>query len=415
MIWSALFFLLGVGISLWTGQPSLWATTVGMAIVSLVMRRKGGASTWKVDYEARPHHFVQALAQMSIYFYWAHFNALVVTYAPYILFQLVFATWLQQLVAVAVGRKFRVGFSSFPIVLSINLFIWARPDSFYFQLLMVGAAVLSKAFLVKRTDGRHVFNPSALVMAIAALCVLTFDLGAQFLTHDIVMSYMAVPHFYEFVFLVGCASHCVGRVAFISFGAVVALVAYDRVFVLLTSWAPMESMVHQSVFIGLTLLVTDPMTSPRSRLGQFLYGLLYGFGIGAVHAVTVALGKPRYYDKVLVVPLLNLIAPWLDKLDSPRWLEKGRWLSRSWAPSLVYGTVLVLLLPTIESNFYRDTYARGMVEFPPVVDRRILRALDLRWRAQCSQRPWLFVCERLATSPPIVAPAEILVPAPGNG
>jgi len=348
----------------------------------------------RLEIYVKPSHFVQAGAQSSIYFYWGHYYFGVMEFAPLIVYQLVLAYAVDFLLSAWRDKPVRLGFSPLPIVLSINLFIWAKPDYFFCQILMVVMAVAGKAYLLRSNEAgerRHIFNPSALALAVMSLFTLLAGVSHWFNTRDVVLSYMAVPHFYTFVFLVGCLSHWVGRVSFISLGTVATLAGYDFIVTALLGRPPMESMVHQSIFIGLTLLVTDPATSPRSARAQLLYGCLYGLGIAAAHALLIVLQQPRYFDKILVVPLLNLMTPYLERLRAPR-LEWAAVLRSRWAPVALYALVFVSLLPLIESKFYQVTAIRKSAGFPPKADPRLNEVLIERWRRQCAGDPALPVC-----------------------
>jgi len=82
------------------------------------------------------------------------------------------------------------------------------------------------------------------------------------------------------------------------------------------------------VFLGMTLLFTDPATSPRTELGRLLYGVLYGLTTVVLYDLLLRFGMPGFYDKLLQVPLLNLSAKRLDQLArSPRLqrIEPSAW------------------------------------------------------------------------------------------
>jgi hypothetical protein len=70
------------------------------------------------------------------------------------------------------------------------------------------------------------------------------------------------------------------------------------------------------------LLVTDPSTSPRTPLGRAVFGVLYGLGVFGLYALLGAMGLPTFYDKLMMVPLLNLLV----RPSTARW-----W--RGWASS----------------------------------------------------------------------------------
>ena len=75
-----------------------------------------------------------------------------------------------------------------------------------------------------------------------------------------------------------------------------------------------DSYVPIAVFLGMHLLFTDPSTSPRTELGRIIFGALYGLSTIALYALLRAAGLPAFYDKLLQVPLLNL----LIQIDRPR-------------------------------------------------------------------------------------------------
>ena len=62
----------------------------------------------------------------------------------------------------------------FPVIFSINLFLWFKPDWFYLQFLMVALGFAAKELIRWNRDGRrvHIFNPSSFPLAV-------FSLGAD--------------------------------------------------------------------------------------------------------------------------------------------------------------------------------------------------------------------------------------------
>lgn len=57
---------------------------------------------------------------------------------------------------------------------SINLFLWFKPEWFYWQFVMVVVGFLAKEFLRWQKDGRsaHIFNPSSFPLGLAALLLI---------------------------------------------------------------------------------------------------------------------------------------------------------------------------------------------------------------------------------------------------
>jgi hypothetical protein len=74
-----------------------------------------------------------------------------------------------------------------------------------------------------------------------------------------------------------------------------------------------DSNIPIAVFLGLHLLVTDPSTSPRTNLGKVVFGALYGLGVWVSYEILRDFGLPSFYDKLLVVPFLNLSVQIIDR------------------------------------------------------------------------------------------------------
>jgi TPR repeat protein len=87
-----------------------------------------------------------------------------------------------------------------------------------------------------------------------------------------------------------------------------------------------DSEIPAAVFLGLHLLITDPATSPRTPFGRVIFGVLYGVGVFLLYGLLGAMGLPTFYDKLLCVPLLNLLVPTIDRavqqLGTRPWLER---------------------------------------------------------------------------------------------
>jgi hypothetical protein len=75
--------------------------------------------------------------------------------------------------------------------------------------------------------------------------------------------------------------------------------------------------IDRSVFLAMTLLIPDPATTPRSVQGKFVFGLIYGASILATALALKYYQQPDYFNKILIIPVLNLLVPLFDKL--PAW------------------------------------------------------------------------------------------------
>ena len=61
------------------------------------------------------------------------------------------------------------------------------------------------------------------------------------------------------------------------------------------------------------LLFNDPSTSPRTELGRIIFGVLYGLSVVLLFAFLERTGAPTFYDKLLAVPVLNLLVQAIDR------------------------------------------------------------------------------------------------------
>ena len=330
------------------------------AFLFLVWRQSRTTEKAQIELNAKPTHFVQAIAQSSIYFYVAAWYNGPAEWAPFIVYQLLIAYVFDFLLSIFRTNKYKLGFTIFPIVLSINLFMWFKPEFFLGQIAMVIAGILAKAYIQRTIDGRrsHIFNPSALPMAVFAVMIVLI-LNAEYVlnTNNVVASYLVPPHMQLFVFAIGMLSHWAGRVSFVALGAVATLFIVDAVFTAVFGLPPMGDIIHPSVFIGITLLVTDPVTSPKTRQGQLIYGTLYGLAIVTGYVLLQQFGFPTYYDKILPVPFLNFLSPYIDRIKLPTFaFSKNKVWQTAWAPAAVYAVIFLAMVPKIENSFMRRTY-----------------------------------------------------------
>jgi hypothetical protein len=125
-----------------------------------------------------------------------------------------------------------------------------------------------------------------------------------------------------------------------------AAAATMYVFGLLYFWSTgvyyfFDTYIQIAVFIGMHLLFTDPATSPRTELGRIIFGIIYATGVILIYGVLGNLHAPTFYDKLLAVPIMNLMIQVVDRgARSPalRRFDPAN-LGRTWAPrrrNLVY-------------------------------------------------------------------------------
>jgi hypothetical protein len=158
-----------------------------------------------LDVVLRPQHYVQALVQLSVFAYWGFFWRPVYDHAVLILAQLVFAYAFDLLLAWSRRERYVLGLGPFPIIFSVNLFLWFKDDWFYLQFLMIAAGFLGKEFVRWQRDGRetHIFNPSALALGLFSLVLLATGTTDLTWGQSIATTLTLAPHIYLFLFLTG--------------------------------------------------------------------------------------------------------------------------------------------------------------------------------------------------------------------
>jgi len=257
-------------------------------------------------------HYVQACAHTSILLYWGWYFRPVYEHAVLILAQLVFAYAFDMLLQLSRKGKYTLGFGPFPVIFSINLFLWFKDDRFYLQFLLIAVGFAAKEFLHWNKGGKsvHIFNPSSFPLAIAAWVLL--------LSHNFLMTWGEViagtqflpPHIYLFLFLVSLPGQFFFGVTTMIIPAVVTMYLWGWAYFAVTgTYFFYQAYIPIAVFLAMNLLFTDPSTSPRTELGRIFYGVLYG---GTVVILEVSV-RPSFPSKLLVVPLLNLMVLLIDR------------------------------------------------------------------------------------------------------
>lgn len=304
----------------------------------------------------RPH-YLQLVAQGGVYAMWGWYWPPVYPHFQLIAVQLLFAYLLEMLFYWSRKRHWNFGFNSFPVVLSINLFLWFKDEYFFAQLLMVAGGVLSKELIQWVRDGQrtHIFNPSAIVLSLAAV-VLIAGGWSEVATHglDISIHQGNPPYCYETIFAVGLLVQAFFPVVLTTMSAAVTLWVVTWIYGQVTgSHLFIDTAIPIAVYLGMTLLVSDPQTSPRSRAGRVLFGAVYGVCVALLYVGLKAIGTPptgtdpgvnvSYFDKLLQVPILNLMVPIFERVG--RWtdaqIEK---VSRPWPNWVHVGLWVVLFL-----------------------------------------------------------------------
>ena len=293
----------GGGLLLWAF--ALWFTA----------RRRGRSLVLEVA--IRKQHWIQACAQIAVFLYWGWYERLVYAFFPLILAQIVFAYGVDALLAWSRRDTYQLGFGPVPIILSINLFLWFRPDWFHWQFAMIAVGYFAKEFIRWDKDGRsaHIFNPSSFPLGAFSLALILTGSTDITLGRLIANSQSDPPFMYLVIFLTALPAQLLFGVARMTLTAVVTLYGISLAYVAATgTYLFFDSYIPLPVFLGMHLLFTDPSTAPRSELGRILFGILYASGSAALFVLFTHLGVPTFYDKLLPVPFMNLLVRGIDRL-----------------------------------------------------------------------------------------------------
>ena len=295
------------------GALSLWN-------VALLIRRRALV----LEVVLKKQHYMQACVQGSLLAYWGWYWRPVYDFAPFILAQLLFAYAFDMLLSWSRRDEYVVGFAPFPIVISINLFLWFKPDWFYLQFLLVALGLSAKEFIRWTRDGRrtHIFNPSSFPLAVFSVVLLLTRTSDITWGQTIATTQFYPPHMYLVLFLIALPGQFFFGVTPMTMSAVLSTYLFGRLYFAATGiYFFYDSYIPISVFLGMHLLFNDPATSPRTEMGRIIYGCLYGLSAVALYQWLGSAGMPTFYDKLLQVPLLNLSAKAIDRLAQSRVLS----------------------------------------------------------------------------------------------
>ncbi|MCY4076678.1 MAG: tetratricopeptide repeat protein, partial [Acidobacteria bacterium] len=239
--------------------------------------------------------------------------------------QLLFAYALEALLAWSRRDRHTLGFGPVPIVFSINLFLWFRPEWFHLQFVLVALGYCAKELIRWNKDGRrtHIFNPSSFPLSIVSLVLLAT--GTTDITYgvEIATTQLFPPHIYLVVFLAALPVQLLFGVATMTLAAVTTTYGLSLAYLGATgSHFFVEAAIPIAVFLGMHLLFTDPSTSPRTEMGRLTFGVLYGTSVFGLFALLGAAGAPTFYDKLLAVPVLNLLIQTIDRATGSGMLRR---------------------------------------------------------------------------------------------
>lgn len=300
-------------------EMSFWYAAALLSIWYLIILAKARSDgrTLDFDFTIVKAHYVQAIIHTSIFIYWGWYWSFIYGQALLIVAQIFFAYAFDALLSWSRGHKWRLGFGPFPIILSTNLFLCFKDDWFYLQFAMIAVGILGKEFIRWRKDGRsaHIFNPSAFSLFVFSLGLIATGSTDITWAEQIAINLGQPTHIYLQIFLVSLIVQYLFKVTLVTLAAAAALYVLNIIYTHVTGiyWF-LDASIPIAVFLGLHLLITDPATSPRTTLGKILFGALYGGGVFAIYGLLELWGFPRFYDKLLCVPFLNMMIQGLDRI-----------------------------------------------------------------------------------------------------
>ncbi|MCA9547851.1 MAG: hypothetical protein KC613_25780, partial [Myxococcales bacterium] len=309
-----------------------WAiagTWLGFAVwlgaLALGARRRG--QTLGMQFMPRKPHLVQIVMHSSVFAYWGWYWENVYAQVPLIIAQVFFA----YLVDVGLSWKrygnFRMSFGHWNIVGSTNLFLWFKDDWFALQLGMIALAYLAREYVKWEREGKsvHIFNPSAIGLTVAALGLIVTQQVHHTWGPEISVTLGYGPFAFEQMFLAGVVVQLFFAVGLVTASAAVSAVLLGLLWYAITgTWLFVDTAIPIAVFLGMTLLVTDPVSSPYTDGGKIAFGVLYSVGVMGLYILLRGMERPAlgedpgltvaFFDKVLQVPLMNLMVRWIDRV-----------------------------------------------------------------------------------------------------
>ena len=294
---------------------------------------KRGGRLLRLGISFRSQHCVQAVAQAAFFVYWGWFWSPLYDSAFLIAAQVVFAYAFTMLLCWSRRDLYLLGFGPFPVIFSINLFLWFTDNWFYLQFVLVGLGFLAKEFIRWNKGGErvHIFNPSSLPLAVFSVALIATGTSDLTWGQDIATSQFFPPHVYLVLFLVALPAQYLFGGASMTLSAVLATYLFGLAYFAATGvYFFYDSYIPIAVFLGMQLLFTDPSTAPRTEVGRIIFGVLYGLSTVVLYALLTRLGVPPFYDKLLQVPVLNLSVQVLDRIADSQWLRGRVWMRKIW-------------------------------------------------------------------------------------
>ena len=315
----------------------------------------------------RPTHVLPVIVQTLLLSYWALHWPPLQGRLGYLVWCIPLAIVLDITLSYLRTGTALVGVGAVPVVLSATLFTNYPIERSGWMALVVGAALASKWGL-RRSDG-HIFNPSAFGLSLLAVLTLLGVIETQ----DVAHQFHSPPMMAEVVLLLALIPQLRVPIVLGSLGAAVPIFSWFMLGPLMQIWAPelpsAPSLTWSPVLLVVVLLLTDPATMPKNPGGRFLFGVCVGLGMTVLSFTMLALGMSDFWSKVLALPLVGPLVPWLTT-QGARLEERWSWLSPSYNRRHVAGWVaLALVSMGIEgkSHYFEDNVWVYQENRPPLL------------------------------------------------
>ena len=277
--------------------------------------------------EFRLSHALPVAIQASLFLYWALYWPGVTLHLPSLFAQIALAFALDFCLSLYYNGRWRITLAPLPIVLSINLFAWF--SGWFFISLTIFVAIISKVWL--KRNGHHIFNPSAFALTIGGLLCLLVP--SYFSYTGLFHPMNLAPNMSELIILLTVVPLLRFQITPIPISIILSY--------LLFSWGNGPVLSQGPMLVAVTLLATDPQTSPKRLLGQILYGLIIGFGISFFSRLMLLMGVPDEFAKVFPIPIVNVFAGNLDKISKLLGWER---MEESFSSNMAYVAIWIFLI-----------------------------------------------------------------------
>jgi hypothetical protein len=300
---------------------SMLAALVLLGLWQLVLftTTRRAAATFQVEPFFTKTHAVQALLLAMIHGYLGLYWPRIADFAPLLAAQILVGYLCDMLLAWSCRRAWRMSLEALTIVLTMNLFLWFREDYFHVQIAMIALAFFGREFLTWNSDGgrRRIFNSAALPLSVVSFFLLATGTAGMTSGADLVGAFGLCPNAYEVVFLAGLVTQVLYRTTPVSLGACLALFGLSLLSRPVLGDDLSSAPIQIQAFLALSLLMTNPETSPKSSFGRFLFGVTYGAGVFMSIILLRSARQPAFFDALLVAPVMNLLVPFFDRVSGP--------------------------------------------------------------------------------------------------